>query len=180
MVPTRRPRMGRTKYTPERIATILDVLRTSGTRRLAYEIAGIDASTFETWMQRKPEFTARVREAESAAEREYVKVIHDAARGERSKKGGWVRLPDWRAALAWLERQRQAEWGRYERIEHTGPDGGPLQIQSEIIVYELPDNGREDATALPVTARGSTNGRRALTNGDGPASGGSSNGSDDA
>lgn len=37
-------------------------------------------------------------------------------------------IKDWRAALAWLERARPQEWGRYNRTELSGPDGGPIEI----------------------------------------------------
>lgn len=37
-------------------------------------------------------------------------------------------VKDWRAGLAWLERSRPQEWGRYNRTELSGPDGGPIEI----------------------------------------------------
>lgn len=42
-------------------------------------------------------------------------------------KKAWVG-GDWRAALAYLERTDPQEWGRVNRVEMTGADGGPLRV----------------------------------------------------
>lgn len=36
---------------------------------------------------------------------------------------------DWRAEAWWLERQRRDEFGRAERVEVTGAEGGPVQVE---------------------------------------------------
>lgn len=41
--------------------------------------------------------------------------------------------PEWTADAWHLERSQPDVWGRRERLEHTGSQGGPLQIQ---VVYE--------------------------------------------
>jgi hypothetical protein len=35
----------------------------------------------------------------------------------------------WQASAWWLERSFPKRWGRSDRVEHTGADGGPLEVQ---------------------------------------------------
>lgn len=35
---------------------------------------------------------------------------------------------NWQAHAWWLERAHPAEYGRQQRIEHSGPDGGPIDL----------------------------------------------------
>lgn len=52
------------------------------------------------------------------------------------------------AAIFWL--RTQANWKAVDAVEVGGPDGKPLEKQSQVVVY-LPDNGRGD---LPVSQDG--------------------------
>ena len=38
----------------------------------------------------------------------------------------------WQAALTYLERKFPARWSRRERVEHSGPEGGPVVTKIEI------------------------------------------------
>jgi transposase-like protein len=95
-----------TKYTPERVARIVEALEGGNTRRAAAMAAGIDEGTLERWVRRYAGFAGAGREAEAQAEVAHVSTIKQA-----SDSG------DWRAALAWLERRRNEDWGRRDKVE---------------------------------------------------------------
>jgi hypothetical protein len=94
------------KYTPEREAKIVEALAAGNTRRTAYLTAGIDQRTFERWMHRYAAFAASVEKAEAEAESSHVANIKAAAVG-----GAWT------ASAWWLERRRNQDWGRRDRVE---------------------------------------------------------------
>lgn len=96
----------KTKYTPDRVARILELLAAGNTRGATCGAVAIDHDTLLRWTAKYPEFAERVRAAESAAEHFHVKAIHDAA-----QKGS---VP---ASIFWLERRRHADWGKKDRIE---------------------------------------------------------------
>lgn len=37
---------------------------------------------------------------------------------------------DWRAALAWLDRRHPADFKPHERVEISGPEGGPVEVEN--------------------------------------------------
>lgn len=150
------------------IDRLLADLRSSGYRGLACRRAGISEDVLLVWERRDPAFSDRVRAAELDAEQRHVLNLHAAAFGEKDDAGKWVRLPDWRASLVWLERRKHAEWGRKDRMALTGPDGGPVVVQGEVVVYRMPDNGRGDGDAPVMTTNGR---RRAYANGNGNGNG---------
>lgn len=94
------------KYTPERVARIVEALEGGNTRRAAAAAGGIDQATFDRWILRYAHFAADVRAAESKAELVHVEAIrHAAADG------------DWRASAWWLERRYPDDWGRRDKVE---------------------------------------------------------------
>jgi hypothetical protein len=95
-----------TKYTTERVAKIVEALQGGNTRAAASAFGGVDQATFDRWMLRYAHFAEAVREAEAQAELAHVATIKHA-----SDSG------DWRAALAWLERRRNRDWGKREKLE---------------------------------------------------------------
>jgi len=96
----------KTKYTPDRVARILDLLKSGNTRGATCGAVAIDHDTLLRWIVKYPEFAESVRAAESAAEQLHVKAIADAA-----QKGSVA------ASIFWLERRRYQEWGRKDRLE---------------------------------------------------------------
>jgi hypothetical protein len=88
--------------------------------------AGIDRTTLLDWLKRGArhetaalsKFATDYAEAEGDAEVKAVDLITAAA-----KRGQWQ-------AAAWrLERKHPERWGRRERIEHSGPGGGPVELK---------------------------------------------------
>ena len=42
--------------------------------------------------------------------------------------------PDTTAAIFWLKNRRAAEWRDRQQTEHTGPDGGPIETVTRIVL----------------------------------------------
>lgn len=94
------------KYTPERVARIVQLLEAGNTRKAAATASGIAEATFHAWCAEYPEFSEQIKEAESEAESKHVGNILTAA-----SKGAW------QASAWWLERRRHEDWGKKDRIE---------------------------------------------------------------
>lgn len=105
-------------------------------------------------------FVEAISRAKDEAERAHVTALHRAATGykvvkrkrQRNERGRLVTIVeeeshefDWRAALAWLERRRRSRWGVRQAVEHSGPQGGPIETTARVVLY-LPRNGREAPT----------------------------------
>lgn len=94
-----------TKLTPQAEQAIMTALRGGMTRTAAAESNGVDRTQLWRWMVRFATFRNAVLQAEAQAEVRATITLRQA--GET----------DWKAALAWLERQRRADWGKVDRIE---------------------------------------------------------------
>ena len=116
-----------TKCTPKTVKAIVDALSIGATHKLACETVGIGMSTFCEWLAEKPEFADAVNKADGLAGLRALRNIQRAALGTKDIPGQWT-------ASAWiLERTRPNEYGR-RAVEVTGPNGGPIQHQAQIVV----------------------------------------------
>ncbi len=129
--------MGRkTKLTPEVQKRICEIIRAGNFAATAASVVGIDESTFYRWMSEGEkatrgqyrEFRNAVKKASAEAEQKNVKYIQSAA------------PKNWQAAAWWLERRNPDTWGRKDRHEHTGADGGPIQEQITLDFASLTDD----------------------------------------
>lgn len=112
--------------TPERIERIADAIRAGNYAQVAARYGGIGESTYYEWLRRGGEgeapfveFMEAVKEAEAQAEVRNMALIQQAAQGGT-----------WQAAAWYLERRYPARYGRRDRMEHSGPDGGPITLQA--------------------------------------------------
>jgi transposase len=117
-------RAGRkTKLTPKAQELICSLIASGNYASVAASAAGISEQTFYSWMERGRnkekkflEFLEAIKKAESDAETYRVGRIVAAS------------AEHWTAAAWWLERKFPDRWGRKERHEHTGKDGGPVKL----------------------------------------------------
>ena len=131
--------MGRpTKLSPEVQDRIIQALKAGNYVETAAEYAGIGKTTFYRWMAQGDqesrgiyrEFRDAVMRARAEAEARNVAIIQKAA------------PDDWRAAAWWLERAFPDRWGPRQKLEHSGPEGGP--IPAEVRVMLVRPNGRQE------------------------------------
>lgn len=102
--------------------------------------AGISRASYYNWMERGRAERERMRMLGDVVPREEEKDYVDfldivekaydeatlrnmAVVAKASERG------DWRAATWWLEQARPHKYGKRERIEHTGADGGAVKVE---------------------------------------------------
>lgn len=120
------PKMGRPNHLDdETTKKVCDAIRGGNYLETAAAYAGVPRSTLHDWLRRGRKgqepydaFVAEVEEALGAAETGFVVRVATAARDPRH----------WTAAAWWLERRFPDRWGRRDRVEHTGKDGGPIEV----------------------------------------------------
>lgn len=107
----------KSKYTPEVQQRITQAIELGATYELAAAYGGIHYDTFRTWMNSKSAFSEAVKAAEGKAAVKWLAKIEAAAND------------NWQAAAWKLERRYPHEYGKtVQRQEHTGKDGGPIQV----------------------------------------------------
>ena len=113
-----------TKLTNEVQERICDVLRAGNYQDAACGYVGISENTYYQWLKKgetgqQPyaDFREAVRRARAEAELRNVTLINRAAQSGQ-----------WQAAAWHLERSFPRKWGRMERLEMTGAEGGPIGV----------------------------------------------------
>ncbi|HET9564090.1 MAG TPA: hypothetical protein VFP27_06190 [Mycobacterium sp.] len=105
---------------------------------VAAELVGVHEGTFWRWMalgadDLAPDGTV-VRKARSPF-REFREAVTRARTRAEAACQLTIRLSaqngDWKAAAFWLERVLPERWARKQAIEHTGKDGGPVQVRTQ-------------------------------------------------
>ena len=118
--------MNKSKFTNKRRAIILDAVASGATYQLAAKAANITARTLEIWRKK----------GEDEPDSEYAVFLAEFEMAEGRTAVKWLKLIDqaaaggtWQAAAWKLERRYPSEYGRtVTQQEHTGKDGGPIQI----------------------------------------------------
>jgi len=115
-----------TKLTDEVKDRFLQALRLGATYEIACGYAGITYQTYLNWKERAAKANSGI----------FFEFFEDIARAEGEAAVKWLALvekhatedPKW---AAWkLERRYPHEYGKtVQRQEHTGKDGGPIQIE---------------------------------------------------
>lgn len=109
---------------------ICDAIADGLTMERAAECAGISVTTIYNWKKRgekgeEPyeEFLQAIKGAEVEAERALLKELRPGQQG-------------WQAKAWLLERRHPERWRATNKLEHTGPEGGPIvfsKIECEIV-----------------------------------------------
>jgi len=121
----------RSKRTPEREKKIIDLLKAGNTRKTSYTAAGITDKTFAAWLKTS-DFSDAVKVAEEEAVARNVMVIANAAK------------KSWQAAAWWLERRRPEDYARRDNYDITTKGEQVGGNSPQVLIVELPDNGRND------------------------------------
>ena len=106
--------------TPAQRKAYLDALALGMTKTLAAKAACVDRNTPDDWCERDPEYAAKVEEAMGSRLMRHFRTVTKAA-----QQG------DWRASVWLLSVLHPEECGK-QRLEVTGKNGGPVQVDLEI------------------------------------------------
>jgi hypothetical protein len=122
------------RITSKQADKVLEGLRMGMTRRAAAGFAHMDRVTLWRMIGRDATFATAVENAEGEAEATYSAIVARATADPRN----------WTAAAWWLERRHPSDYGKRERVEMTGKDGGPIDYRE---LANLPDHEREALSA---------------------------------
>jgi hypothetical protein len=125
-----------TKLTGEVQERIVEALRAGNYQEIAANYAGVSDATFHNWMARGREEQRRILEGEKLDPKESIFleffVVVEKARSEAEVRNVMqiqhASRDHWQAAAWFLERSFPKRWGRKDRHEVTGADGGALKI----------------------------------------------------
>lgn len=157
----------KTKYTPDTVAQIVQLLERGNTDTDTCALAGVHVDTFYTWLKAKPEFSelvaqarGRARQAAVAAWRqgmlpttETIDTTEQFTETRIDKNGKpytYTRTvnkkqiinhpADWRAAEAYLKRRDPLNWSEHQTTDVTS-GGEPIKLN---VIYESPDQKVSD------------------------------------
>lgn len=134
---TKRRRGAPYKITAEIQTKLINALKGGNFIQIACDYAGIAYSTFYDWLHRGEkgqkefvEFSNAVREALSQGEMKLVVTLDKFATGRPAQFDSQGRLiqeaiyPDWKCALAMLERKFPQRWGKRDQLKLYEADKG--------------------------------------------------------
>ena len=106
----------------------LKLLEDGSRRMAAAQMVGISYMTVYRQLKSDQEFAEAVDEAEMNVDEQVVDALFDAA------VSGNVT-----ACQVWLYNRRPEQWSdrRNQRIEHSGPDGGPIPVESQVDISKV-------------------------------------------
>lgn len=143
-------RMGRPTKLDQKVQDdIVLMLKMGNYIETAAAFAGISKTTLYSWMRRGREELERVEEGKGRkirkAEEPYVDFLNAVEKSMAEAEIRDVQIiynaakSDWKASAWRLERKYQDKWGRKDRTEVTGKDGGPIEIDDprEVLLNKL-------------------------------------------
>ena len=120
------------QVTDDNIERLLKGLRLGMTRRAAAGFAGFSKTTLYRMLEQDDGTLGTAMEkAEAEAEATYSAIVARAAEEPKN----------WTAAAWWLERRHPQDYGKRERVEMTGANGGPIDTRD--LSAALSDHERE-------------------------------------
>lgn len=136
------PKIGRpTAFKPEYVEQTRKMCMVGATDAEMAEAFGVGAATLSAWKLRIPEFREALKAKVKADARVTMSLYrralgysHDAVKIFADPKTGAEKIiqyvehypPDTTACIFWLKNRQKDQWR--EKIEHTGPDGGPIEV----------------------------------------------------
>jgi len=130
--------MAKSKLNPERQSRIVEALTQGNYIETAARYAGITPQGMYKWLNRGNAERSRIYDGEEPDPKEtmyvdFVEVVEKARAQAEMRNVGLIQKAavdgTWQAAAWYLERSYPKRWGRSDRLEHTGADGGPVAVQ---------------------------------------------------
>lgn len=129
--------MAKTKLTPERQARIVEALNNGNYIETAARYAGVSPQVYYKWMKRGTDERTSIGDGQEpnpdeAIYVDFVEAVEKARSQAEMRNVGLIQKAavdgTWQAAAWFLERSYPRRWGRSDRVEHTGADGGPVEV----------------------------------------------------
>ncbi len=125
---------------------------------------GVHIQTIYNWRKVHEEFGAALKTNKEVVDTQVENALLKRAKGFTyieqvlTKSGEIVSiertvLPEVIAQIYWLNNRKPDLWRHTNRHELTGADGKPLNLSPSVIIYQLPDNGRQTKIETEETAR---------------------------
>lgn len=130
-----------TKLTKELQQKIISALTAGNYQDTAAAYAGISTSCFYNWLERGKKERDRLAAGEKAKKTEqifleFVDAIESARAQAEVRSVALIQKAandgTWQAAAWYLERSHPQRWGRLNRTEISGPEGGPIETKIDI------------------------------------------------
>jgi transposase len=136
----------KSKLTPDTEKRLLDLIRAGVPKKEAAQAAGMSERTFYEHQDSNLSFR-------SAVEKAFAECC--ASKVLRVRK---AEEDTWTAAAWWLERRMRKEFGRVDRVEQTGPDGGPVQHNVTVDLKALSTHDLKELHRIQLAATKNGNG----------------------
>lgn len=116
-----------TKFTPKTKEKILKAIRLGLSITKACNVAGIEYNTYRNWetkalYEKEPDYVDFFQECERAKDEREAFHLNQIVQASRDGT--------WQASAWFLERSLPQVYGRQNKVELTGKDGGPIQSQN--------------------------------------------------
>jgi hypothetical protein len=126
-----------TEYHPSMAGRVRDLCYLGATNAEIAHLLGVGLTTLEKWREEYPEFDYAWKDGKSYADAKVAKSLFKRACGytttkwKETKDGTFTEevhvAPDVGACIFWLTNRQPDHW--QQKIEHTGQNGGPIQIE---------------------------------------------------
>lgn len=135
--------MGLTRLTDETFDACLEAARAGLSLKRTAQYVGVGERTIKDWLARGRSAIEASEETGAPILEEEVRFASFAKDWEQAQSSAVARnltliqqaaTADWRAAAWYLERSHPDEFGRSNRVEVSGPVGGPMELHSEHVV----------------------------------------------
>jgi hypothetical protein len=120
-----------TSYRPEFCARVVELMAEGRSLDGCAHLLGVHPDSLYEWQKRHPEFSEAVRAGRAAATTFWESRLIDVANG----------APGNAQAIQWALRNRsrsESGWDNdRQRLEHSGPDGAPMQLEARATVIDV-------------------------------------------
>lgn len=149
-----------TKYRPEMCALAFKVCLLGATDKQLADILEVHETNLNEWKAKHPEFAEALKKGKTIADAEVAHSLYRRATGYKhiafkffqsegrviTKRYVHHYAPDTMAGMYWLNNRMRLNWRTRQDHEHSGPNGGPIEVTDTL------EAGRRVAFALTRAA----------------------------
>ncbi len=131
-----------TSYRPEMCQRVIDLMAQGRSLDGCAALLGVNPDSLYQWQHRHPEFAEAVRSGRAAATSFWEDRLLDIAKGGSGNAQAiqWALRNRSRAASGWHHDS--------QRLEHSGPAGGPVAVEAQVTTLDLSKLTWEQRAAL--------------------------------